>query len=345
MALSAVAGGLVLAVAAVVVDPLLRPGPSGDAVHPLIPGSAPEAAASAGSSADAEAAPGIVRANVPNFRLIVSSIDGIDEIRGLDGRAEAPPGSYTLMRWSAEVRDAKGRRWQAKGGMQPELLEVRSGQETRVRLADPIRVVMRGFYQQNPVSFRLEFSGSEGEMFEGVTVDGEPAPLPRLQIRDAKGKLVFNQRFKPGCKGTCLLSWKVPPGTKGRFIATAIPDFGPFRAEVASPLDFTIDGARAAANPPRVGSVAPNFRLLTTDTGQVQLALLRGEPVVLAFFCRCGLCHAVAKEMASKPELSRKAKVFAVFGDQTIGKPAEEKAFREATGFRAPFLLDFSYEA
>jgi peroxiredoxin len=269
----------------------------------------------------------------------------MDEVKGTNGRAEVPPGSYTVMRWTAEANDAAGRHWVARGGMMPKDLQVRSGEETRIHLGDPIRVVMRGFYERNPVSFRLEFSGTEGELFEGVWVDGRAATPPRLHVRNAKGKLVANQQFKAGCKGTCLLSWKTPPGTKGHFIATAVPNYGPFRTTLASPLEFTLDGTQATAIPPRVGSVAPDFRLLTTGQGITQLSLQRGGPVVLTFFCRCGLCHAVAKEIAGTPAIGEKAKVFAVFGDQAIAEPREEKAFRESTGFKAPFLMDISLEA
>jgi peroxiredoxin len=286
----------------------------------------------------------VVLANVPSFKLVLNSIDGMDEYKGTGGRLEAPPGSYTVMRWSAEAKDAAGRRWQARGGMMPRLLEIRSGQETRIHLGDPIRIMMRGFYKLNPVSFRLEFSGTEGELFEGVWVDGQTATPPRLHIRDAAGKLVANQQFKAGCKGTCLLSWKTPPGTKGRFTATAVPSYGPFRTTLAAPLQFTLDGKQANAIPPRVGSIAPDFRLLTTGQGMAQLTLQRGQPVVLTFFCRCGLCHAVAKEIAAAPAIGEKAKILAVFGDDAITMPAEEKAFREATGFKAPFLSDISQE-
>ena len=75
----------------------------------------------------------------------------------------------------------------------------------------------------------------------------------------------------------------------------------------------------------------------------VQLSLLRGQPVVLTFFCRCGLCHAVAQEMAHTPQLAG-VRTYAIFGDDGIGQPQYEKEFRESTGFQAPFLIDLSNE-
>jgi peroxiredoxin len=120
--------------------------------------------------------------------------------------------------------------------------------------------------------------------------------------------------------------------------------YGPFPVAVASGLEFTMDGSRSAPVIPRVGSLAPNFRLASTGNEMVQLSLLRGQPVVLSFFCRCGLCHAVAKEMARTPQLAERARIYAIFGDYTIGQPPDEKEFRQSTGFEAPFLIDLSSE-
>jgi peroxiredoxin len=119
--------------------------------------------------------------------------------------------------------------------------------------------------------------------------------------------------------------------------------YGPFPVAVASGLEFTMDGTRAAPVIPRVGSVAPNFRLASTGNDMVQLSLLRGQPVILTFFCRCGLCHAVAKEMARTPELAH-TRIYAIFGDYSIGQPQDEKEFRESTGFQSPFLIDLASE-
>jgi peroxiredoxin len=119
--------------------------------------------------------------------------------------------------------------------------------------------------------------------------------------------------------------------------------YGPFPVAVASGLEFTMDGTRTAPVIPRVGSVAPNFRLASTGNEMVQLSLLRGQPVILTFFCRCGLCHAVAKEMARTPELAH-ARIYAIFGDYSIGQPQDEKEFRESTGFQSPFLIDLASE-
>jgi peroxiredoxin len=95
---------------------------------------------------------------------------------------------------------------------------------------------------------------------------------------------------------------------------------------------------------PKVGSLAPNFRIASTGNEMVQLSLLRGQPVILTFFCRCGLCVAVAKEMARTPQLAERARIYAIFGDYSIGQPQDEKAFRDDTGFRAPFLIDLASE-
>jgi peroxiredoxin len=120
--------------------------------------------------------------------------------------------------------------------------------------------------------------------------------------------------------------------------------YGPFPVAVASGLEFTLNGTSAAPVIPRVGSVAPNFRLASTGNEMVQLSLMRGQPVVLAFFCRCDPCHLVAKEIARNPQLAQRARIYAIFGDYTIGQPQDEKEFRESTGFTAPFLIDLASE-
>jgi hypothetical protein len=141
---------------------------------------------------------GVLRGNFPTFWLVLSSLAGIQEVRTENGQVTLPPGSYTIMRWMAETKDAAGREWQARGGMWPKPIEVVAGRVTPLRLASPLRAVLRGFYQTNPVSFRLEFSGSEGELYEGVTLDGLNPPMPHLQITDSKGKQVADLEFKPG---------------------------------------------------------------------------------------------------------------------------------------------------
>jgi hypothetical protein len=141
---------------------------------------------------------GVIRADVPSFRLTVLSSEGTQQIDGANGRATVAAGTYNLLRWKAEAKDAAGRRWQARGGVQRTPIVVAPGGVTTVRLASPLRAVLRGFYRGNPLGFRLEFAGSEGELIEGVTLDDRPPPLPRLRISDGKGTLIAELPFKPG---------------------------------------------------------------------------------------------------------------------------------------------------
>jgi hypothetical protein len=141
---------------------------------------------------------GILKGNFPTFWLVLSSMAGIQEVRTENGQVALEPGSYTIMRWMAETKDAAGHRWQARGGMWPKPIEVAAGRVTPLRLAAPLRAVLRGFYKTNPISFRLEFSGSEGELYEGVTLDGLNPPMPHLRITDSKGKQIADLEFKPG---------------------------------------------------------------------------------------------------------------------------------------------------
>jgi hypothetical protein len=151
-----------------------------------------------GAGSAAPGATGTVRVNVPKFRLVVHSLAGIREVTGENGEAAMPSGTYTLMRWTAEAKDSAGRAWQVRGGMLRDPLEVKAGEVTSLRLASPLRAVLRGLYQTNPISFRLEFSGTHGELFEDVLVDGKQPEPPRLIVTDAKGKRVADLPFKYG---------------------------------------------------------------------------------------------------------------------------------------------------
>jgi peroxiredoxin len=130
-------------------------------------------------------------------------------------------------------------------------------------------------------------------------------------------------------------------GLKGRLRATALVDYGPFAARVANDLEFDWTGAAAQAVAPHVGVVATDFRLpVASDRAElpIQLSLLRGRPVLLAFFCRCGRCIDMARHLAGVA--SGRAAVLAVFGDPAMAQPEVASAFRDATGLAAPFLLD-----
>jgi hypothetical protein len=168
------------------------------AAPPPPPAVTPPGAGHRASSTAPPGAKGILKGNVPTFWLVLSSLAGIQEVRTENGQVALDPGSYTLMRWMAETKDAAGHRWQARGGMWPKPIEVAAGRVTPLRLASPLRAVLRGFYNTNPVSFRLEFSGSEGELYEGVTLDGLNPPMPHLKIADGKGKQIADLEFKPG---------------------------------------------------------------------------------------------------------------------------------------------------
>jgi peroxiredoxin len=90
-----------------------------------------------------------------------------------------------------------------------------------------------------------------------------------------------------------------------------------------------------------VGVVATDFRLpVASDRAELpmQLSLMRGRPVLLAFFCRCGRCFDMARHLAGVS--SGRASVLAVFGDPAMAQPEVARAFRDATGLTAPFLLD-----
>jgi peroxiredoxin len=94
--------------------------------------------------------------------------------------------------------------------------------------------------------------------------------------------------------------------------------------------------SRTAPLPPGVGQPAPDF-VLPTRTGQpIRLSFLRSRPAILCFFCHCGLCRAVATEMAQTAELRARAQIVVVTGDAN----ALEQEFGRQIGLDALFLQD-----
>jgi thioredoxin-dependent peroxiredoxin len=91
-----------------------------------------------------------------------------------------------------------------------------------------------------------------------------------------------------------------------------------------------------ATSPPRVGQPAPDFTLPTRTGDKIQLRYLHARPVLLCFFCNCGLCRAVATELARTPELMRKAQVVVVASDPNV----VDHLFGRETGLEALYLKD-----
>jgi peroxiredoxin len=159
-------------------------------------------------------------------------------------------------------------------------------------------------------------------------VDGAAPTPPVVRIFDAKGRAVGRTRFAKKCGGTCHASWPIPKGLVGRFRAVPQPQLGPLRLDVGVGISFDLQASRVVYMPPAVGRAAPDFSLTSPQGQTVQLGFLRDRPVLLCFFCNCGLCRAFAAEIA-RGDLPRKARVLVVASDSEV---AEEAAFRKETG-------------
>jgi cytochrome c biogenesis protein CcmG/thiol:disulfide interchange protein DsbE len=177
--------------------------------------------------------------------------------------------------------------------------------------------------------FHMEYAGSRGERCRGVTVDGEAPAPPVVRIFDARGQVIGRTRFEKKCGGTCHAAWPIPAGLAGRFRAVPEPQLGPMRLDTGGGITFDLQASRVVHPRPAVGRPAPDFTLTTPKGQTVQLGYLKDRPVLLCFFCNCGLCRAFAAEIARAGDLAKKAQILVVASDAAV---AEEEGFRKETG-------------
>jgi hypothetical protein len=133
-----------------------------------VAGSAPSATC---AGAPSPPSPGILRANVSDFQLLLTGPAGERRVVGEKGEARVPAGVYTVDWWSASARDRRGRLWTVSGWKRPRPLVVAPGLVTRLRLAAPLRFSLLGLYRR-PMLFTLTRLGPEGEYCDAITVDG-----------------------------------------------------------------------------------------------------------------------------------------------------------------------------
>jgi len=279
---------------------------------------------------------GTIRVPYPEFGLLLMPVtapgaEAADEerVEGKDGVARVPAGRYHLMQWRVETVDRAGRRWQARGTAWPEPIEVPAGGTLELPLAAPLRAHLQGVESNAVMHFHLEYAGPKGERCRGVTVDGEAPTPPVVRIFDSQGRVVGRTRFAKKCGGTCHAAWPIPEGLAGRFRAVPEPQLGPMRLEVGGGITFDLQASRVVHPRPAVGRPAPDF-MLTTPRGQtVQLGFLKDRPVLLCFFCNCGLCRAFASEIARAGDLAKKARILVVASDAAV---AEDPGFQKETG-------------
>jgi peroxiredoxin len=312
--------------------------------HDARPAAADEATATASGKEDAPQAEGTLRVPYPEFGLLLMpvaqpGVDGEDPepIEGHDGTLRVAAGRYHLLQWRVGTTDRAGRRWLARGNAWPEPIVVPPGGTVDLALAAPLRAHLQAVESNGVMHFHLEYAGTRGERCRGITVDGEPPPPPGVRILDAQGRVVGRTRFQKKCGGTCHAAWPISPGLKGLFRAVPEPQLGPMRLDVGTGITFDLNGARVIHTPPSVGRPAPDFALTTPKGQTVQLGFLRQRPVLLCFFCNCGLCHAFATEIARAKDLTAKLETIVVASDAAV---AEDDTFRRETGLDALYCHD-----
>jgi peroxiredoxin len=295
------------------------------------------------------AAVGYVRTRYAKFEISLLPVKPAPGTSGravnvpsVNGRAPVAPGEYYVSSWMVEGDDAEGHHWHAKGNMLPEPITIRAGEETRVRIADPLQAHLIVFGAQDPIGFRLELTGPYGERCREIRRDGQYIPQPQLEILNDKGRLVERFSFIGRCGGTCLTTWSAPPQLKGRFTALISADFGVIPVEVGAGTSFLLDSSRLNIPRAAVGSPAPEFALTAADATLNQLSFMRGKPVIVSFFCACDLCRAVATEIGKHPELTKRARLVAIFSDPSFAETPVAEAFQKETGYPGRLLLDLS---
>jgi peroxiredoxin len=92
-----------------------------------------------------------------------------------------------------------------------------------------------------------------------------------------------------------------------------------------------------------VGERAPDFELRAVGTDEpIRLSGLRGKPVVLNFFCSCGLCYDLAHAWRRAQGKLGSAQMLAIMHNHDTFNPVNVRNFREGTEFKAPILADLN---
>lgn len=290
-------------------------------------------------ASDASAAEGTIRVPYPRFGLLLMPVaepgqeprdEGWQE--GEEGVTRLPAGRYHLMAWRVETTDKNGRRWRARGNAWPEPITVPAGGVVELPLGAPLQAQLQAVEANGAMHFHLEYAGTRGERCSGILVDGEAPAPPVVRIYDAKGTVIGRTRFKEKCGGTCHAAWPIPNGLVGRFRAVPEPRLGPLQLDVGRGVAFELKESRVVYPPPVVGRPAPDFTLITSRGQSLQLGFLKDQPVLLCFFCDCGLCRAFASALARAEDLARQARILVVASDAAV---AEHESFRKETGLTA----------
>ena len=115
---------------------------------------------------------------------------------------EVPPGQYMLLGCVLRAKE-DGRSWSLMGAGSPSgaAFDVAAGQETAMTFGPPLesRLLLRKTGARS-YDLSVKIVGRAGEVYSPARIkrDGQAAPAPGFEVRDARGEIVAQGRFAYG---------------------------------------------------------------------------------------------------------------------------------------------------
>ncbi len=144
---------------------------------------------------------GKVKVAGDRFQLLVTGQDGVLLVRGKDGEASLPVGSYQIYGMTVGKKDDAGRLWLANADFHPSPIRIRvpQGKDIDLPCGPPFKLVFNVEREGRTFEFSLSLEDKGGHDLEGVFMPNmEPPPEPALVIADAKGKVIKTEKFHYG---------------------------------------------------------------------------------------------------------------------------------------------------
>ncbi len=144
---------------------------------------------------------GKVKMASDRFQLLVAGQDGFLLVRGSDGEASLPVGSYQTHWVTVGKKDREGQMWAAVAGFYGSQPRFRVTKEKGADLpfGPPFKLVFTVEREKRTFEFSLSLEDRGGHELDGVyTPKMERPPEPVLVIADTKGKVVKTEKFHYG---------------------------------------------------------------------------------------------------------------------------------------------------
>jgi cytochrome c biogenesis protein CcmG/thiol:disulfide interchange protein DsbE len=132
-----------------------------------------------------------------------------------------------------------------------------------------------------------------------------------------------------------FLSLAIPAGLLALIVSR---DNGGGATSAVAPSTPTTDVAPIDSNKARVGTVAPDFTLHTSDGRTVTLSALRGRPVVVVFFA--SWCHPCEEELPVLERFRRESNALEVVGVSYRDLSSDTQVFVRRLRVTFPALVD-----